>query len=260
MPRIAAALGVFATLTFCVGFNAVQYPAVWKMVAAPAQSTRPAKPAAPAVSAPPPVAVKAVPIAVPQRDTETAAEAMSKPAPAVPAMASSMPPVGKPVCDGSTGVCRLPTASIPEPSDKKAAGSTDRAAPIGWPKDSPPAKKAPATKQGKSAKASAKKAASTPAAKASPAKAAPATAKATPRPATSGDKSLVPVVRSTKAAAESQDKTSRLANGAVASRGDSGPKMVRPLPPVDDSPPIDFSNESAASDQQIPIYPSTAVR
>ncbi len=68
MPRIAAALGVFATLTFCVGFNAVQYPAVWKMVAAPAQSTRPAKPAAPAVSAPPPVAVKAVPIAEPQRD------------------------------------------------------------------------------------------------------------------------------------------------------------------------------------------------
>ena len=33
MPRIAAALAVFATATFCIGFNIVRYPVVWEKLA-----------------------------------------------------------------------------------------------------------------------------------------------------------------------------------------------------------------------------------
>ncbi len=42
MPRIKAALALLATAVFCIGFNAMRYPAVWRMVAAsPDDSTKP---------------------------------------------------------------------------------------------------------------------------------------------------------------------------------------------------------------------------
>ncbi len=37
MPRIKAAVGLLAIAVFCIGFNAVRYPAVWDMVAAPTE-------------------------------------------------------------------------------------------------------------------------------------------------------------------------------------------------------------------------------
>ena len=45
MPRIAAALVVFATSAFCIGFNIVRYPVVWERVAAGGQSARAVEPA-----------------------------------------------------------------------------------------------------------------------------------------------------------------------------------------------------------------------
>ena len=33
MPRIAAALGVLATVAFCIGFNLQRYPVVWQSLA-----------------------------------------------------------------------------------------------------------------------------------------------------------------------------------------------------------------------------------
>ncbi|MCR4415868.1 MAG: hypothetical protein NUV77_25925 [Thermoguttaceae bacterium] len=42
MPRIKAALALLAAAVFCIGFNAIRYPAVWRMVAAPPED--PTKP------------------------------------------------------------------------------------------------------------------------------------------------------------------------------------------------------------------------
>jgi hypothetical protein len=42
MPRIKAALALLATAVFCIGFNAIRYPVVWRMVAAPPEdATKP---------------------------------------------------------------------------------------------------------------------------------------------------------------------------------------------------------------------------
>ena len=42
MPRILPALGAVAIIAFSIGFNIVQYPVVWDMVAPSAQSPVPA--------------------------------------------------------------------------------------------------------------------------------------------------------------------------------------------------------------------------
>lgn len=253
MPRIAAALGVFATLIFCVGFNVVQYPAVWRMVAASTAPPQPSK--APEASAPAqsPAMAKPVPIAVPQRDTQTAAEAISKPAPAVPAMAASMPRVA-PGCEG--GVCRLPSSPTAGPTTKSAAGGMDRGAPIGWPKDPPPAaKKASAAREDRASQRSAKKTVSS-----VPAETAPPVARAEPSSQSAGGRDLVPVVRSAKVAPQPANTTIRPADEAGLSSTDNERKMVRRLPPIDNSPPPTLSGGPVASDPQIPIYPSTTVR
>lgn len=261
MPRIAAALGVFATLTFCVGFNVVQYPAVWKMVAASTASSPPAKAAEPLAPAHPPALAKPVPIAVPQRDTKTVADAIAKPAPAVPAMAASMPraastPRAAPVCEG--GVCRLPSSPTAEQSPKSVAGGIDRAAPIGWPNDPPPTTpKASVVKQNKPSPSHAERAASS-----APAKAAPPAAKPQARVASTGDSGLVPVVRPAKVAAQTAPATIRPAGDTKTfADGNRERKIVRRLPPIDNSIPPTLSEDAAvASDSHIPIYPSTAVR
>ena len=253
MPRIAAAIGVFSTLIFCVGFNVVQYPAVWRMVAASTVPSQPSQAAETPVSAQSPAAARPVPITVPQRDSRTPAEALSKPAPAVPAMAASMPRV-KPVCEG--GVCQLPSSPTAEQSTKGVAGGVDRAAPIGWPKDPPPAaKKTSVAKQAKPSQAVARKTASS-----APEKAAQPGAKSQPRVTATGNSGLVPVVRSAKAATTAPDTALGPTGETVASQADAEQKIVRRLPPIDNSLPPTLSDDPVASDAHIPIYPSTTVR
>lgn len=253
MPRIAAALGVFATLTFCVGFNAVQYPAVWKMVAVPTTVPSANQTAQPATSAASTATARAVPIAVPQRSANSTAEAMSKPAPAVPAMASSMPAVTKPVCDPATGVCQIPALSQTA-KPKPSASSVDRAAPIGEPDGQTSAKSVAGVKKDKPTKPPAKKANAAAAAKTSP-----STTKPAPRPPAAEAKGLVPVVRST-AATDSESKPLSPSRGTSVPDTTHEPKMVRRLPPIDNSLPPTLSDDPLASDAHIPIYPSTTVR
>ena len=55
MPRIAAAIGIFALIVFSIGFNMVRYPRVWEMVGVSphlAQSSESAQPAAASEPAP----------------------------------------------------------------------------------------------------------------------------------------------------------------------------------------------------------------
>ena len=255
MPRIAAALGVFATLAFCVGFNAVQYPAVWKMVAPPSDSPQTGKPAEPVQPARPPAIAKPVPTLTPEQASKRPDDVASRPAPNVPAMSPSMPPVVKPVCDSASGVCRLPTAAIQESGTKVAAPGVDKAAPIGWPKETPPPKKKPCTTGSDPVKDSPKKPANP-----SAAVPAPATGKAAPRGLPDAATELVPVARGKKAPAASPEKAAALAHAPKPAETVREPKMVRRLPPVDGTAAVAISNGSAAADQQIPIYPSTGAR
>ena len=42
MPKIRQAIAVLIAAAFCIGFNTLRYPAVWDMVAAAPQASRPA--------------------------------------------------------------------------------------------------------------------------------------------------------------------------------------------------------------------------
>lgn len=90
MPRIAAAVGVFALIAFSIGFNLARYPVVWEMVGVVPQLSQPSQPRHPAAAA------------EPSAGTEPSAATPSEPA------VQSTPP------EGST---------LPEASNDRAATS-----------------------------------------------------------------------------------------------------------------------------------------
>lgn len=259
MPRIAAALGVFATLAFCVGFNIARYPVVWTMVAAPPPTRgEPAAPkAVPAAGTARSGTTLGADLAKPVAIVSAESESRNSPIPAIPPMATRMESAP---CDSTTGVCSLASARLnpPPPADEKVKAKDASPRPIGWPAESG-GKKPSCTKEGKAVEAAAPKRPS------GPKHSSAATAEAPAQPPDQiglpeGAKDLVPVVRSKKTAAKTPAKAAPSPSKPVeVARAEPSRRAVERLPAVEDHavPPPEAS---FSSDSSVPLYPSTGVQ
>ncbi len=117
MPRIAVALGVLASVAFCIGFNTVRYPVVWEMLQQPGLpvfASQPADAPSPAALAtkPPQPAAKSTP------STGSASKTSAKSGRRAFAAASQAE--SEPEFCTADGVCQI--AAGPQPTTLK--GST----------------------------------------------------------------------------------------------------------------------------------------
>jgi hypothetical protein len=173
MPRIAAALGILATVAFCIGFNIQRYPVVWQSLTA---APNPLAEHTPAPAAVEPQAALASAIRPAPRKTAAEAKGLPQPIP-LPQVAGLPRPIPAPDPAPSSETDELaPTYEMAMGPAEKYAGSVEAPKPakVDKPKaksDSrapvADAKKAKPANGGKTTTASANK--TKPASKASPA-------------------------------------------------------------------------------------------
>jgi hypothetical protein len=115
MPRLPAALAVLLTMSVCIGFNTIRYPAVWRMVGQPDPWPPPASPASGAAQgqdSPAPPASGSQAVFTPRACEALRVEpSLSGP---IPTTSVATPPKTRVVCNGS--MCSLVKEPPPEPA------------------------------------------------------------------------------------------------------------------------------------------------